>query len=90
MRVRIIKYEKFGLEEIQKGYPETPVVTSKSPAMEILEATRTVNEDTELMLAKGWKIKRGPEGYVSLYREESTSISDYHFWYRLEKVREEN
>lgn len=90
MRVRIIKFEKFGLKEIQSGYPNRPVIASKSQMMDVLEATRTVNEDTELMLEKGWKLKRGPEGYISLYQEESTSILDYHFWYRLEKIKEEN
>ena len=90
MRVRVIKYEKFGLDEIRNGYPDNPIVASKSTAMEISEAIRTVNEDTELMLSKGWKIKRGPEGFVSLYKERSTSITDYHFWYRLEKVKEED
>jgi hypothetical protein len=90
MRVRVIKYEKFGLDEIRNGYPGNPIVASKSTVMEISEATRIVNEDTELMLSKGWKLKRGPEGRISLYKEESTSITDYHFWYRLEKVKEEN
>jgi hypothetical protein len=90
IRVRVIRFEKFSLDEIRKGYPDSPTITSKSQAMEILEATKTVNVETELMLSKGWKLKRGPEGFLSFYKEESTSIVDYHFWYRLERIKEEN
>lgn len=91
MDVKIVKWEKFSPEEIEKkGFPKDPTIVSKSNAMPCLEAVRQVNSYVENSLQKGFKLKRGPEKKLSLYQEESTSITDYHYWYTLEKVEEES
>ena len=87
-QVIIVKYERFNKDE--KGTPEKPIITSKSKLMPYKEAINFVNKDIELMLRKGWKLKLGPEGRTSLYREDSRSITDYHFWYQLEEKEEKN
>ena len=90
MKVRAILYERFSHSSVKEGFPSKPVVVSKSVEMERKEAISYVNEYIEKMLYDGWRLKRGPEGKMSLYKEDSTSITDYHTWYVLEKIEEEN
>ncbi len=91
MKVRAVCWEKFSPKAIEEeGFPKDPVVISKSSILEKSEAISYVNSAIENMLQKGWKLKRGPEGKLSLYLEESTSLTDYHSWYTLEKVEEES
>lgn len=79
--VKVCRYERF----YEEGKPEKPVLVSKSIPVDRELATEIVNDETEAYLESGYRLKRGPEGKMSIYKETARTTHEYHTWYTLEE-----
>ena len=80
--VLIRKYERFN----EEGKPKDPILVSETGPLEKSAALQSIQDNIEGYLENGYKLKIGPEGHLSVYREESTSITDHHIWYTLNEI----
>lgn len=84
--VSVIKrFERF----YEPGKPGDPILVSESIEESKEIANKKIEEIVEKFLDNGYKLRRGPEGHMSIYKDEARSIHDYHIWFILEDKKEE-